>query len=300
MKNNFAFFGSSLFSVYCLDELKRLNILPTLIISTPDKPTGRGLKLTSTPVKVWALANNIECLTPEKIRSSEFISQLSAYSLQLFLVASYGKIIPKEILDLPGHGVLNIHPSLLPKYRGPSPLQEQIINDEKSIGVTIIKMDEQVDHGPIIASQSISLNSPFPPKLDELKKITAKAGAELLAKTLPDWIDGKIKPTEQNHAEATFTKKVEKPDGLIDIVSGDPYKNFLKIQAYHLWPRAYFFVEKKHNLSPTLPLTNGREAEKMRVVITDADFQDNILIIKKVIPEGKKEMLYQDFLRGLK
>jgi methionyl-tRNA formyltransferase len=286
MKNNFAFFGSSLFSVYCLDELKSLNILPALIITTPDKPTGRGLKLTPTPVKVWALANNIDCLTPEKVRDSDFTLKLSTFNFQLFLVASYGKIIPKEILDLPEHGVLNIHPSLLPKYRGPSPLQEQILNDEKNIGVTIIKMDEQVDHGPIIASQNISLNSPFPPKLDELKKITAKAGTELLAKILPDWIDGKIKPNEQNHAEATFTKKVEKPDGLIDIVNGDPYKNFLKIQAYHLWPRAYFMQKVKDR--------------DVRVVITDADFQDNILIIKKVIPEGKKEMPYQDFLRGLR
>jgi methionyl-tRNA formyltransferase len=287
-----AFFGSSKFSVFCLEELKTLGILPSLIVSTTDKPTGRGLKLTPTPVKIWAKENNIECLTPEKLDSS-FVSQLQSYNSELFLVASYGKIIPKSVIDLPKYGTLNIHPSLLPKYRGPSPLQEQILNDEKNVGVTLMLIDEKMDHGPIIAQTTLGQGEALSwPKLEEFKQITAKIGAKLFADNLNNWINGKIKPIEQNHNEATFTKKVEKADGLIDLETGDPYINFRKIQAYSLWPQAYFFV----------PVSSLRRQGSipLRVIIKDADYKDGQLIIKKVLPEGKKEMNYEDFLRGLK
>jgi len=281
---NFLFFGSSKFSVFCLEELKTLGLLPTAIITTPDMPTGRGLKLTPTPVKLWAQENSIECLTPEKL-SQDFALKLSTLDFSLFLVASYGKIIPKNILELPKHGTLNIHPSLLPKYRGSSPLQEQILNDEKNIGVTIMLMDEKVDHGPIIAQEKVEILN-WPVKFDELKMILAKVGARLYANNLENWQADKIKPVEQKHTEATFTKKVEKVDGLIDIETGASYKNFLKIQAYSTWPQAYFFVNKGE--------------QKIRVIVKEANFKDGKLEITRVLPEGKKEMPYKDFLNGLK
>lgn len=280
----FAFFGSSQFSVFCLEELKNLGLLPNLVITTPDMPTGRGLKLTATPVKAWAMGNGIECLSPAKL-DPDFTSQLTAYSLQLFLVASYGKIIPKIVLDLPKNGVLNIHPSLLPKYRGASPLQEQILNDEQNVGVTLMQVDEKMDHGPIVVEQKITIPN-WPVNFKELEEITAETGTKMFADKVESWINNKIKPVEQNHSEATFTKKINKEDGLLDILSDNPYKNWLKIQAFNVWPQTYFFVEKNN--------------KKIRVIIKDAEFKDNILTIKKVLPEGKKEMDYQDFLRGLK
>jgi len=279
-----AFWGSSAFSVHCLEKLKTLGTLPGLIITTPDMPTGRGLILTPTPVKIWAEANNIECLSPGKF-DNDFITKFTSYNLDLSLVASYGKIIPKNILDLPKSKTLNIHPSLLPKYRGPSPLQEQILNDEKNIGVSIILLDEKEDHGPIITQKEISLPS-WPVKFETLEKITAEEGIKLFNEALPNCLSGNTKPIEQNHTQATFTKKVEKTDGLIDIVTGDPYKNYLKICAYSVRPQTYFFVEKAN--------------KKVRIIIKDAEYKDGSLIIKKVIPEGKKEMNYTDFLRGLK
>lgn len=279
------FFGSSKFSVYCLEELKTLGIIPNLIVTTPDAPTGRGLILTGTPVKAWAEENNIKCLTPKSLRTEEIFNTLKEHNPDLFLVASYGKIVPENIIDLPKYKTLNIHPSLLPKYRGPSPLQEQILHDEKNVGVTIMLMDKEVDHGPIIKQEAVTIPD-WPVKLDELKVILAKTSADLFASVINDWIEGKIVPTEQNHEQATFTKKVEKTDGLIDIVNGDTYKNFLKIQAYSTWPQTYFFLEKGN--------------KKIRVIIKEAKFVDEKLEILRVVPEGKKEMNYEDFLRGLK
>ena len=285
MKNkiDIVFFGSSIFSTICLEELKNSGILPTLIITTPDMPTGRGLKLTSTPVKLWANKNRIECLSPAKLDSS-FINILNIRSYDLFLVASYGKIIPESIINLPKYKTLNIHPSLLPKYRGPSPLQEQILNDDKNIGVSIIVLEKKVDHGPIVAQKKIIIPN-WPVKFDELEKILAVEGSKLFAEILEDWVNAKISPVEQEHSKATFTKKIEKNDGLIDLEFDDSYVSFLKTKAYNPRPGTFFYINK-----------NG---QKYRIIIKDSEYLDNQFLIKRVLPEGKKEMNYNDFLRGL-
>ncbi len=285
MLNNIkiTFFGTSDFSVFCLEEMKILDLIPELIITSPDKPIGRGLKLEANPVKIWAEQNNISYLTPLKL-DSDFILHLTPSNCNLFIVASYGKIIPKTVLDLSKHGTINIHPSLLPKYRGPSPLQSQIVNNESDIGFSIMLLDEQMDHGPIITQEKLA--SKWPVSLTNLKKIMAKESTKKLVEILPDWIEGKIEAKSQNHTQATFTKKIEKKDGELDIINDDPYKNYLKFLAYGVSPRVYAFAEKKSNL--------------IRFIITDAEFKDGQFIIKSVLPEGKKEMNYDDFLRGLK
>ena len=149
-----AFFGNSEFSLIVLKELKKNGIIPELIVATPDKPQGRKMILTPTPTKVWAEENSIEYVAPEKLKDESFLDKIKNYNL--FIVASYGKIIPNVLIDIPKYKVLNIHPSLLPKYRGPSPLQEQILNDEKHVGVSIMLIDDQVDHG---ATYSIEFSS---------------------------------------------------------------------------------------------------------------------------------------------
>ncbi len=284
-KIKFAFFGSSEFSVFCLEELKIQNLLPSLIITVPDKPVGRGLKLEANPVKIWAEENNINYLIPNNLNDLDFILNLTANTYNLFLIASYGKIIPKNIIDLPEYKTLNIHPSLLPKYRGASPLQAQILDNQKEIGISIMQIDELMDHGPIISQKIITIPD-WPVKFDELEKITAVAGIKLFSEILSDWIEDKIKAVDQNHTVATFTKKTEKKDGELDIINGDPYKNYLKYLAFSTWPGTYFFIQKNEH--------------KIRVIVKDAEFKDNQLIIKLVLPEGKKEMNYNDFLRGLR
>jgi methionyl-tRNA formyltransferase len=277
-----AFFGTSEFSLIVLKELKKNGIVPELIVTVPDKPQGRKMIMTPAPTKVWAEENGIECIEPEKLKDESFLSKIRNYNL--FIVASYGKIIPKAVIDIPKYKSLNIHPSLLPKYRGPSPLQEQILNNEKEIGVSIMLVDEQVDHGAIVVQKKVEITG-WPVGFFTLQEILAQEGADLLTEILPDWIKGKIKVKVQDDSEATFTKKTEKTDGFLDL-SKDAFKNYLKILAFEEWPKTYFEVNK-----------NG---QKMRVIIKKAVWKDNMLEIQNVIPEGKKEMSYADFLRGLK
>lgn len=279
---NFIFFGSSQFSIFVLDELAKLGFTPSAIVTTPDKPQGRKLIMTPNIVKTWSLNHGIKVYDPAKI-DANFIEILKAESADVFIVASYGKILPKNLIELPPGNTLNIHPSLLPQYRGASPLQAAILNDTKHTGVSIMRIDEEMDHGPIVAQKEITVNEW--PTYEVFEEMMAREGAILLATILPDWIAGKIAEKEQDHSAATYTKKSKKEDGLIDL-SGDPYVNFRKIQAYHQWPQAYFMISKN--------------SKDMRVKITAASFSGGKLVIEKVIPEGKNEMSYSDFQSGFK
>ena len=281
MKTDFAFFGTDNFSVGVLDELKKVGFLPTLIITSLDKPKGRGLKITPPPVKLWAIENKIDFLQPEKL-DEKFNLEIGNWKLEIGVVASYGKILPAKILASFPKGTLNVHPSLLPKYRGASPIQAQILNDEKKVGITIILMDEKMDNGPVLARRELEIPSPNNqiPNNKELAKKLAEEGGKLLAETLPKWLAGEIKPIPQDNSQATFCQKITREDGLIDLNS-DSRQNFLKIQAFAGWPGAYFFVEQ-----------NGK---KIRMKITKASFVNGQLKIESVIPEGKKETPFSQF-----
>lgn len=280
-----AFFGTPQFSVWVLEELQSVGIVPALVIAAPDKPRGRGLKLTPPPAKVWAEERNIDILQPEKIDDA-FIDELANTGWDLFLVASYGKILPKRLIELPQYGSLNVHPSLLPKLRGASPIQSAILTDAKdAVGVSIMVMDEKMDHGPIVAQASIGLEA-WPLRFSILEELLAHEGGKLLAEVIPQWVSGEITPEKQDHSAATFSKKITKEDGEISL-DGDPYQNFLKIRALEGWPGTYFF----------LPPPVGRDKD-IRVKIVDAQYNNEQLTITRVIPEGKREMNYEDFLRA--
>jgi methionyl-tRNA formyltransferase len=294
-----AFLGGSEFSVYVLDELKAHGILPEILITTPDKPKGRRLVLTPTPVKIWAQKNNIEVIEPYSLKkdNADLISKLRAKNYELFLVASYGKLIPKEIFDIPEKKTLNIHPSLLPKYRGASPIQSQILEDAKEVGVTIMQIDEGMDTGPIVIQKKITIKD-WPIGRKELEKILAIEGARLFAHILPEWMKGAIDPIMQKEAEATYCKKIEKKYGEIQIdlnnlpTDSNARQCLLKIKAFEEWPTAYFFLGT--------PKHSEDDSGRKRIIITDATIKDDVLKILKVIPEGKKEMPFEDFIRGYK
>ncbi len=272
-----AFFGTSEVSVYVLEELSKVGFIPALIITTLDMPKGRKLTLTPSPVKVWAQNNDIKILQPENLDES-FIKELKNENWDLFVVVAYGRIIPKEILNIPQHKSINIHYSLLPKLRGASPIEGAILSDERETGVSIILMDEKMDHGPILAQEKVEVSS-WPPKRSELMESLNQVASKLLTDIIPKWISGEIKPIEQDHDRATFVKMIKKEDALIDL-KDDDYLNFRKIMAYERWPRAYFVENNK------------------RVTINQAIWKDDKLEIMKVTPEGKKEMNYKDYLRG--
>jgi methionyl-tRNA formyltransferase len=272
-KIKIGFWGGPEYSVITLNKLHEAGFAISFIVTSQDKPKGRNLVMTEPPVKIWGKAHGITVLQPEKIRDEEFIKSIKEYDCDVFVVMAYGKIMPDEILNMPRGKSINIHPSLLPKFRGSCPIESSIIADEKNTGVTLIRMDKDMDHGPIIAVKNVSFDI-WPPVAEDLGTTLVNEGSDLLVTILPDWIEGKISEIEQDHANATYTKKIEKEDGLIDL-NDDPYKNYLKIQAYHGWPSTFFFIEK--------------DGKKMRVKITQASFKDGKLTIEKVIPEGKSE-----------
>lgn len=286
----FTFFGTSPFSVYVLDALQEKGFLPTHIVTTPDKPQGRDLIQTPPPVKLWAIKHNIPYIQPETLRDGadktptpELMQTLLDFKSDVFIVASYGHIIPQVLLDIPTHHTLNVHPSLLPKLRGASPLQSAILYEDIT-GVSIMRLDDKMDHGPLVAQETLEI-PPSTLRYTELEKTLGVRGGHLLARILPDWVAGRIPETPQNHLEATYTTKFEKADGEIDI-HADPYTVLRKIRAFEMWPGTYFFTEKK--------------GKRIRVIIKDAERgDDGALTITRVIPEGKKEMSYLDFLKGL-
>lgn len=290
-KLHIAFFGTPEFAVDILSELEKAGFTPALIVTNPDKPKGRKLVLTPPPTKVWAGKRGIKVAQPETLRDGKLLQELRKERWDLFIVAAYGKIIPKEYIDLPLHRTLNVHPSLLPKFRGASPIQSAMIADEKRTGVSIMVLDEEMDHGPVLGQEEYLVKEW--PKVNELERALAQRGGALLARLIPQWINRTITAVPQEHHLATYTKKITKTDGLIDLetVATDPYAAFRKIQAYTGWPGAYF-MEPNEN-PETNPKTSA--ANSKRVIISDASFENNELTIHKVIPEGKKEMTYAAF-----
>lgn len=283
ISTRFVFFGTPEPAVEILEALHAAGHVPALIVTNPDKPRGRNLKLSPPPVKEWAVKHDIPYAQPTHLRDSAFTQQLTAFNVDVFVVVAYGAILPKELLRIPKCGALNVHYSLLPKYRGASPVESQILADDREIGVSILLLDEEMDHGPIVAKRAVPI-SPWPPKALELRKKSSEVAGKLLAEILPDWIAGNIRAIPQDHAKATYTRKITSEDRQIRL-EDDAYKNYLKTQAFMTWG-TYFFAEKS--------------GKKIRVGIKSAELKNGQLVLTRVVPEGKKEMSYEEFLRGLK
>ncbi|MCE9585066.1 methionyl-tRNA formyltransferase [Candidatus Nomurabacteria bacterium] len=269
-KLNFVFFGTPDVASETLEILKQNGYLPSLIITSPDKPQGRKMIVTPPPVKTWAIENNIPYIQPDKITKEEI--NINEQNIQFFLVVAYGKILPEEIINMPKLGSINIHYSLLPKYRGASPVESAILNEENETGVSIQKMVYKMDAGDILAQEKTEIypdeNAP------KLRKRLIEIGSKLLVKILPDFIDEKIKSEKQDENLVTHCKKIKKEDGLVDLESESSNILYNKFRAYYGWPRIFFFKENK------------------RMIITDASLIDNNFVIKSILPEGKKEIDY--------
>ena len=270
---NIAFFGTPELTTVILDSLKKNDLPPSLVVTSPDRPKGRGLVLTATPTKKWALRENISCLSPEKL-DDDFIKTLADRHFDIFIVVAYGKILPEKLINLPKYGTLNVHYSLLPKYRGATPVESAILNGDEKTGVCIQKMQFKLDTGPILISEEITV----PPDItaQDLRDILNKKAAEILPHVITDYVSGKIKPIAQDETKASHSSKIQKEDGLIDI-NGDAILNYRKYRAYFAWPRTYFFAGEK------------------RIIISKARFENGTFVIEKVIPEGKKEVSFEIF-----
>ncbi len=241
--------------------------------------------ITAPAVKDWAVARNIPILQPKTLRGGTVKEEILSYGpFDVAVVASYGKIIPEDILNLPQKGCLNIHPSLLPRHRGASPIQSTILEGDQ-FGVTIIRLDAEMDHGPILAQKQIAANILSPDAYrDEAEKVLAKEGAILLSALLTHLNQSDITGTPQDHTQATYCKKIQKTDGLVDLSVDDSEGIVRKVRAFIGWPSTFF-------------MTTYNDTQ-IRVQITKAHLENGALVITSVKPEGKKEIAYDDFLRG--
>ncbi|MDD2823478.1 MAG: methionyl-tRNA formyltransferase [Candidatus Daviesbacteria bacterium] len=288
------FFGTPHFVLPVIKTLSE-NFDVVGIVTTPDQKVGRKQILTPSPVKQYALEKNIPVITPDNLKSEDLKSYLINLNSDLFIVAAYGKIIPQNILDIPKEGSLNIHPSLLPKYRGPSPIQSAILNGDKTTGISIIKMDEKMDHGPIVYMEEFSITS-----LDNFQTLSTKMferSTLFLPKIIPAYVAGKIKLTEQNEMDATYCKIIKKEDGYFDLKNFSDSPNFLEkldrdIRAYYPWPTAWTRWEGK--IVKFLPFCHPEQSE--------GSIPDSSLITQNdkylLQIEGKKPVKLDEFLRG--
>ena len=298
------FMGTPEISAVCLRELIASDNEIVAVVTGKDKPRGRGNVMTPTAVKALALEHSLPVYTPDSLKGEDFAALLSEINPDLIAVVAYGKILPKSVLDYPKHGCINVHVSLLPKYRGAAPMQRAIINGEKETGVTIMYMAEGVDTGDIIATEAFPIGSE-----DDFEAIhdrSAETGAKLLVKTIRDITDGTATRTPQDDSLATHAAKIEKEDCKIDFSRSATVLDFA-IRGVTPIPGAFAYLKGKMlKIYKATPIdAKGNPGE---VIAVDpkgtGSFTvacgEGALLVKGVIPEGKGKMSAGDFVRGRK
>ncbi|OGN07430.1 MAG: methionyl-tRNA formyltransferase [Candidatus Yanofskybacteria bacterium RIFCSPHIGHO2_02_FULL_38_22b] len=300
------FFGTPDFAIPALKSLINFDYHIEAVVTQPEKPVGRAKVILPSPVKKVALEYDIKVFEPHSLKKDEeFFKQFKHLNSDICLIAAYGKIIPSQYIELPKYGFINIHPSLLPKYRGPSPIQTAILNGDTKTGVTIMKIDEEVDHGSILSSKSYYL----PPNTyySQAEQELARLGAELLIETIPKYLNEEIKPREQDHSQATFTKIITREDGKIDWnKSAEEIYNQIRALnpepgTWTIWQNKilniiktdYLDVQLPRNLEVEHPGTVFKLNNDIAVVT-----QKCYLILKQIQLEGGKEMDAKAFLNG--
>lgn len=296
------FMGTPDFALLGLDRLAQAADFKIVgLFTQTDKPVGRKQLITPPPVKIMAKKYGLKIFQPEKIKAeTETIRGLKP---DLIVVIAYGKIIPPAILDIPRYGCLNVHASLLPKYRGAACLNAPILNNDSETGVTIMKMDASLDTGPILRQAKIKLNGTE--NLETVHDKLSELGAELLLPTLRDWIAGLITPQAQDETKATYVKTLQKEDGQIDWMKPAAEIERL-VRAYNPWPGTYFTTEGKTikiiKAENKVLASSGHRPGEMFVADRRLAIQcgQDALVILKLQPAGKKIMTAQEFLSGHK
>lgn len=301
----YIFFGTPEFAAIVLEKLINAGYVPEAVVCNPDEPAGRKQILTPPPAKLWVMKHetwNIPVLQPKKL-DEDFTLQVSSFKIDLAIIAAYGKIIPKTILNTFKYGAINIHASLLPAYRGASPIQCAILNGDKETGVTIMRVDEEMDHGNIISNLKTQIS-----KIDTYESLSHKLaglGAELLIKTIPYYISRKLKPVEQNHSKATYTKIIKKEDGKIDwSKSAEEIERMTR--AFYPWPSAYANIKNKILKIIEVDISDAQNKHHVGEVfltvknILAVRCGKGCLIIEKLQLEGGKILTAKEFLNGHK
>lgn len=294
------FMGTPDFAVDTLDALVQAGHEIVLAVTQPDKPQGRKQALVPPPVKEAAEARGIPVFQPKRVREQEALEELKKYEPELIVVAAFGQLLPKELLDMPTYGCINVHASLLPKYRGAAPIQWAILNGDAVTGVTIMRMDVGLDTGDIIASKEVAI-APEDTGQTLFEKL-AKAGASLCAETIPAIAEGTVVYTPQDEEKATKVGQISKKDGLIDF-SRSARAIECQVRGLNPWPSAYTYLGKKTLKIWAADVREGAGAAIGTVVFLEKDCfgvqtGDGVLVCREVQLEGKKRMDAGAFLRG--
>jgi len=302
MKVRTIFMGTPQFAVTILESLLSSPYRVLAVYTQPDKPVGRGRQVAFPPVKRLALEHGIPVIQAQTLKSSEVLEKLASFQPELIIVAAFGYILPPEVLSLPRFACLNVHPSLLPRHRGPSPVANTILCGDELTGVTIMLMDSGMDTGPILAQEKVGIS--FMDTTGSLSSRLADVGAKLLLETLSNWLGGQLEPQAQEESQATYSKLTTSEDAAIDWHLS-AVELWRRIRAYNPWPGCYTWCQGKrlkiHEATPVEGMAEGEIGavialeEPPRVgVITGR----GILGLGQVQLEGKRKMSIEDFVRG--
>jgi len=268
------------------------------VVTQPDRIAGRGRENKSPPVKTLALELGITVIQPEKLREQEAMEQLRAWSPAVIVVAAFGQILKQDVLDLPKFGCINVHASLLPRWRGAAPINAAILHGDEETGITIMKMDVGLDTGPVLSQRSVRIqpDETAGSLFDKLSTL----GADLLLDTLPGYISGEIKPRPQPEEGATYAPMLKKEDGLLDF-SLPAEELERKVRAFNPWPGTYFDWDggrlKVHRAS----ISFGKKRTGEKVIhngLPAVGTSDGLLVLDEVQPPGKNRMPGKAFLAG--
>jgi methionyl-tRNA formyltransferase len=301
------FFGSPAFSVLVVEALARAGHDIVGVVTQPDRPAGRGRTPAPTPVKAWAEARGVPALQPRSFRSEEAVARVEALAPEAIVVAAYGRILPASVLALPPRGCLNLHPSLLPRHRGPSPVAEALLQEDATVGVSVMLMDEGMDSGPVLAQEEAPVLAD-----DTTESLTWRLfrdGAALMVRTLAAWERGEVEPEPQDHERATVSRFLRREDGEMDWTQ--PASRLAAIaRAYHPWPGAHtrwagqgvklldvsaLPAEGAGDGGSSPGTVVGLAAGPARVGVVTGD---GVLGILRLQLEGKRAVDVEEFLRG--
>jgi len=301
------FMGTPEFAVPCLEHLILNQYQVVAVYTQPDKPVGRGRSLAFSPVKRAALTWKLPVVQPVSLGKAEAVEQLASFHPDIMVVAAFGQTLPQSVLNIPKYGCINIHPSLLPRFRGASPVAAAILAGDDFTGVSIMLMDTGLDTGPVLTRAQISVSA-----FDTTGSLTVKlsqVAARVLQEVLPCWLRGELTPQSQNEAEAVYSSPITKEEGEIDwhLPTIDIWR---RVRAFHPWPGGYTrWQGRQLKIIEAVPLPQERSLDAGQVValapvsggaesVFGIGTGDGVLGISKVQLEGKRAMSAAEFLRG--
>lgn len=297
------FFGTSEFALEPLKALHNSHFEVVGVVTTPDKQGKRGKKLIKPPVKIVACEYSYEVYQPESLKTAEAFERIKRFNADIFVVVSYGKFLPSNIVELPKYKAVNIHPSLLPKYRGASPINYALLNGDNYTGVSIIEVTDKMDAGRVYMQwlEKINLNDDY----ESLHNRLSAIGSKMLICVLDSISSGNANVKSQDESMATFTKIIDKKDGAIDFQNEDASRIINKIRAYSVWPSAYFKYNNKIFKILGAEIANCANSEAGKVARVSkkelvVGCRTGCISILTIQPESKKPMNIKAFLAGYK